>query len=70
VSERLDDADLAARRWYAEARILEYARSLIASADLDPEHASRIEYACRRGDKDALELALARLLEEIAARAG
>ena len=65
MSEHLDPADHARRRWVAEERIVQSAWSITGARDLDPEHAERIELAAADDDLDPLELAVAEFLEAL-----
>jgi hypothetical protein len=65
VSEHLDPADLARRRWVAEERIVQSAWRITRERDLDPGHAERIELAAADDDLDALEPAVAEFLEAL-----
>jgi len=69
VSEHLDDADLALRRWVAEDRIEQHARRIVSCMALNPDRASaaRLDAAARQshGDHDAFLLAVRELLDEV-----
>ena len=64
--ERLDAADLVARRWYAEDRLVMHARGMTRTLG-DPAHVERLESACLHGDQAEMLSAVADLLESIEA---